>query len=318
MSESTSSQVFLITGSSSGLGYHSALHLAHRNPPPSKIYLTARSLSRGNLARDQILQSLDPANNIDIQVLELDLASFTSVTTVADHILKNEQRLDLLMCNAGGVGLAGMTTPEGYEVHFGANYMGHALLIHLLIPLLLKTASLQSPISTTTTSTSSLTEVRIILLGSDLSSNTPLPISYSSLKPPTASTSLSLLQRYATSKLCCILLAKSLAIHHPDITSLAVHPGVVSTNLGSDVIKRYPLLKPLKSMMGWFVKGPEEGSKNQVWAATTSLESVKNGEYYYPVGVSGKGGKIARDGEMAEELWTWSQKELQSYLEEKK
>lgn len=77
-----------------------------------------------------------------IEFLDLDLASFASVKKAADRILAENERLDLLVNNAGIMGVPPAQSTEGYEIHFGTNHMGHALLTKLLLPLLERTAVL--------------------------------------------------------------------------------------------------------------------------------------------------------------------------------
>jgi NAD(P)-dependent dehydrogenase (short-subunit alcohol dehydrogenase family) len=50
-------------------------------------------------------------------------------------------RLDILIYNAGVIALPPGTTSDGYEIQFGTNHLGHVLLVKLLLPTLLSTAS---------------------------------------------------------------------------------------------------------------------------------------------------------------------------------
>jgi hypothetical protein len=53
---------------------------------------------------------------------------------------------------------------------------------------------------------------------------------------------------------------------------------------------------------------------NQLWAATApkrhSVREVISGTYYEPVGVAGELTAAAKNDELANELWEWTQKEL--------
>lgn len=118
------------------MGKESILQLARHNP--AKIYMGARSEVKANLAISVIKQTVPETNII---FLHLNLASFTSIKGAADKILSDNERLDILMNNAGVM----MTTPglteDGYEINLGTNHMGSALLTKLLLPLLARTAS---------------------------------------------------------------------------------------------------------------------------------------------------------------------------------
>jgi NAD(P)-dependent dehydrogenase (short-subunit alcohol dehydrogenase family) len=72
--------------------------------------------------------------------LPLDLTSFSSIASAASTFLASESRLDILINNAGIMASPYSATKEGYEIQFGTNHMGHALLTKLLLPVLLDTA----------------------------------------------------------------------------------------------------------------------------------------------------------------------------------
>jgi hypothetical protein len=55
-----------------------------------------------------------------------------------------------------------------------------------------------------------------------------------------------------------------------------------------------------------------QGAKNQLWAATTETKELENGAYYKPVATKSGGSADARDANLAESLWEWTEKELAS------
>jgi retinol dehydrogenase-12 len=115
------------------------------------------------------------------------------------------------------------TTPQGHEIQFGTNHLGHALLLKLLNPPLLSTAS----------STNSLP--RVISLSSKGHAHTAaLPtggIAFPTLK--SLQPELSSVNKYTQSKLANILYARQYALHYPQILCVAIHPGEVLTKLFS-------------------------------------------------------------------------------------
>lgn len=117
--------------------------------------------------------------------------------------------------------------------------------------------------------------------------------------------------RYGQSKLANILYAKSLAKEYPQITSVAVHPGVISTGLVGNLSFWNKALVYVTNLGK--VKEPKEGIVNQVWAATGDKKEVVNGGFYEPVGVPGRQDKESSSDALAEELWEWTQKELKGY-----
>lgn len=66
--------------------------------------------------------------------VNLDLASFDSIKSAARRINDSCDKIDVLILNAGLSSLSAQTTKEGYEIQFGTNHVGHALLTQLLMP----------------------------------------------------------------------------------------------------------------------------------------------------------------------------------------
>ena len=189
------------------------------------------------------------------------------------------------------------TTTEGYDVQWGTNHMGHYLLTKLLLPTLERTAA--EPGS----------DVRIINLSS--SGNAMAPTG-GIVFADTALAKANSVTRYGQSKLANILFSKSLALKHPRILSVSLHPGVVDTGLTDGFAKNNPLLRPLVWFFGSLTKIPvAEGAKNQLWCATAPRDKVKNGAFYYPVGQENQGKAVyTQDAKLAEKLWTYSEEEM--------
>lgn len=197
-------------------------------------------------------------------------------------------------------------TKDGYEIQFATNHLGHALLIKLLLPCMLKTA--EQPDS----------DVRIINLSSEAYKTIPKSgIEFDKLKTDGAKMG-SLIQpgkwlRYGQSKLANLLYAQELARRYPSITSVAVHPGFIKTDLmsGLNFIDRQAVNYVSKGI--WTKL--EEGPYNQTWAATTPKNNLENGAYYEPVGVKGKLAVAqAKDRALVEKLWSWTESELAAWL----
>lgn len=101
--------------------------------------------------------------NIPIKRLALDLASCQSVKTAAQTFCDSCDRLDILLLNAGTMSYTPGMTEDSFEVHFGINYVGHALLTKLLLPTLLNT-----------TQTDPDSDVRIIFVSSAVHKQAPV------------------------------------------------------------------------------------------------------------------------------------------------
>ncbi|KAL3443683.1 short-chain dehydrogenase/reductase [Aspergillus insuetus] len=288
-------KVILVTGGNMGLGKQCILEYANHNP--AKIYLAARNPSKAQAALDEIQRAL--LKKANIVLLELDLASLDSVTRAAARVLAESERLDILMLNAGIMAAPPGLTKEGFELQFGTNHIGHALLAKLLIPLLEKTATLPA------------TDVRIITLSSHGHMYAPKPdgIKYDTLR--TEAESLGAYGRYGQSKLAVILWARHAAKLYPQFTIASIHPGVVRTNLMNNATGSPLIVRILGKVANRVVASVEQGVRNQLWASVA--EVVQSGEYYEPVGVGGTATELGKDEELAEGLWRWTEEVLRGY-----
>lgn len=123
----------IVTGSSSGLGKETARVLAGKH---AKVILAVRNVKKGEEVADSIRRTMPDAA---MEVRALDLASLTSVKTFADAFLKDHDRLDLLVNNAGVMFPPYSKTEDGFELQFGTNHLGHFALVGRLMPLLTAT-----------------------------------------------------------------------------------------------------------------------------------------------------------------------------------
>ncbi len=179
----------------------------------------------------------------------------------------------------------------------GVNHVGHALLFKLLLPQMLETA--KSPIGV---------EPRVVFVSSlGHKYGTSNGIIFESLKSKAANVGAT--TKYGQSKLANLLYPQEIAKRYPQITAVSLHPGNVKTDLfsrpGSGLVVSI-LRRVLLPIVGVSV---EEGAKNQLWAATA--KDVVSGEYYEPIGISGKAGAVGKDKELARRLWDWTEKELE-------
>ncbi|KAL1902195.1 hypothetical protein Cpir12675_000095 [Ceratocystis pirilliformis] len=286
-------KVVLVTGGNVGLGKQTILELAAHEP--ASIWLGARDSAKAETAIAEIKTAIPTAN---VRHLKIDLASFDSVRAAATEFSAAESRLDILILNAGIMATPAGLTKNGYESQFGTNHMGHALLTKLLLPTLTKTAAEPNA------------DVRVVSLSSAGHALSCYGINFDSLKSP--GDSMGAYPRYGQSKLANILFARQLAVVHPQIKSVSVHPGIVRTNLMNGTTGTFWLLHRVSSLANNLFTPVDKGALNQLWAATS--KDVVNGEYYTPVGVLGGGNSYANDLELAKKLWDWTEKELDAYL----
>ena len=117
---SLNGRVIIITGANGGLGYETLIHLARYSP--SKLVLCARSKEKYDHALKGIVSAVPEAVHF-VQYLELDLASLASVQEAAKAFITENDRLDILMNNAGIMAQPAALTKDGFEIQFGTNHM---------------------------------------------------------------------------------------------------------------------------------------------------------------------------------------------------
>jgi NAD(P)-dependent dehydrogenase (short-subunit alcohol dehydrogenase family) len=301
-----SDKVILVTGGNAGVGKESVVQFSKHKP--QRLYLAARSQAKFDDALKDILAKVPDAK---IDFLQLDLASFESIKKAADQVQAENQRLDILLNNAGIMGHPPDTTKEGYEIHFGTNHLGHALLTKLLLPLLEKTAALPG------------SDVRIVNVSSAAQNLAPgQGILYDEAKSDdgdgaAAAAAAAAARRhpyvlYGISKLANIMHAKELATRYPAITSVSVHPGRVGTTILDGYMARTSAMGLFQRFYDWAVTPltVEQGALSQLWAAASQKDGIVNGAYYTPVGFVASVAKPARDAEATARLWEWQEEEF--------
>lgn len=295
---SLSDKTILVTGGNNGLGKECIKQLAKHSP--AKLYMGARSLTKAQEAISEIKSAVPLAQ---IHILEIDLASFSSIKAAAAQFLSENEHLDILINNAGAFGSPPGLTEDGYEVQFGTNYMGSALLTRLLLPLLEATA--RTPGSGPATDR----DVRIINISSEIYRAAPKGgVLLDRVTSPLAD--LSTVARYGQSKLANIYFTQSYASRYPHIKSVALHPGLVKTNIGGGMTTN-PILG---FVFGLFTRVAAvdipTGALNQLWASTANSQDVKSGAYYVPFFKEVSRTGSLGDERMAEELWLWTEREF--------
>jgi NAD(P)-dependent dehydrogenase (short-subunit alcohol dehydrogenase family) len=123
----------IVTGANSGIGFETAKALAARG---AEVVLACRSAPRGQEAVDRILKELP---NASVRLEELDLSDLEDVKAFAARFVEGNDRLDLLILNAGVMVPPESKTKQGFELQLGVNHLGHFALAGALLPLLQRT-----------------------------------------------------------------------------------------------------------------------------------------------------------------------------------
>lgn len=127
--------VILVTGSSTGIGQETALHMARKG---HDVYAAVRSPDTATE-----LKELIAAEKLPVTVIRLDLVDAESVKSAVAEIMQRSGRIDALVNNAGiGGGRAVEETPveEAREI-FETNYFGNVNVLREVTPIMRKQKS---------------------------------------------------------------------------------------------------------------------------------------------------------------------------------
>jgi NAD(P)-dependent dehydrogenase (short-subunit alcohol dehydrogenase family) len=114
--------VAIVTGASSGIGMETARGLALAG---ADVILAVRDVSLGEAAA----QRISPIATGKLEVRHLDLRDLESVAEFAAGV---SGPVDLLIANAGVSNTPDSHLPNGFELRFATNHLGHFLLAQLL------------------------------------------------------------------------------------------------------------------------------------------------------------------------------------------
>lgn len=240
-----------------GLGYETVKKLASSG---GTVILACRNLSKGEQAKDQIVSEI--GRPLDIDVMELDLASFESIHSFSDAYRTKYDRIDVLVNNAGVMALPHrQMTRDGLEAQIGTNHFGHFLLTSFLFPLISRNGRIINHSS-----------------GAHLFSGLGFP--YTNLQ---SEDGYNPWIQYGNSKAANLLFTYELNRrlqangNIKNIQSIAVHPGYSSTNLQ---IERYPMWEQANFL---FAMSAEYGAQSQLLAATGSNVSPQKDTFIGPL-----------------------------------
>jgi NAD(P)-dependent dehydrogenase (short-subunit alcohol dehydrogenase family) len=127
--------VALVTGSSSGIGFETALILARSG---FHTYASMR-----NLEKSKNITQITSKEKLSLQVVQLDVNDDRSVKGAIDKIVAEDQRIDVLVNNAG-YGLFGALedlSTEEIKAQFETNFFGALLVTQQVLPVMRKLKS---------------------------------------------------------------------------------------------------------------------------------------------------------------------------------
>jgi len=98
----------------------------------ARLIIACRNIHKGCEAIENLINETGCDKN-NIRFMECDLCSFDSIRNFVQLYNLEEDRLDILICNAGlGYSSIDMTI-DGFNYVIQANYLGHFLLTNLLL-----------------------------------------------------------------------------------------------------------------------------------------------------------------------------------------
>lgn len=289
----------LITGGNSGIGLSAAIALRRRG---WSVAITARDRGRGEAALERIRGAAAEADasvgdgaegpqvggegGAEVSLIELDLESFGSVRRCAGEALERLGRIDALINNAGINVSERVVTEDGIERTLQVNHFGHFLLTGLLLERVLESD-----------------DARVVNVSSVLHRRADgFPLDDLKLERRWGR-----LYPYASSKLANIMFTRELQRRYGErgLTSLAVHPGGVRTQLGRDGDLGGVFGVAWRAMQT-FLLSPQQGAAPVVEAAAEAGMREQGGAYFqrsrrHP------GSAASQDAEAIAALWRVSE-----------
>jgi NAD(P)-dependent dehydrogenase (short-subunit alcohol dehydrogenase family) len=291
-------KIAIVTGASGGLGAETARALASRG---AAVTLTARDVAKAEQVAASI-RAAHPGARLAVRPLTLDRPD--SVRAFAKGWLAENRTLHLLLDNAGVMACPLARTPEGWEMQFATNHLGHFLLTALLVPALRAGAPAR---------------VAITSSGGHRFSPVVFEDIHFERRPYDKWAA------YGQSKTANVLHAVELdrRLAGAGVRAFGIHPGMIITELGrhltpEDIQQLQSRAKDRESsgMASW--KTPPQGAATQCWAVTAPELEGRGGLYLEDCQVSGTtpppgslGAEAwALDPEAARRLWSVSEETL--------
>ncbi|KAF5284300.1 hypothetical protein FQA39_LY04593 [Lamprigera yunnana] len=283
----------IVTGSNTGIGRVTVEDFYRRG---ARVIMACRNLMKADLAEEEITKKYSGVKNLgEIVVVHLNLASMESIRICATKLLNEEEKINLLINNAGVMACPKSKTEDGFEMQFGTNHLGHFLFTLLLLPKMIKS----SP-------------SRIVNVASVAHNLLIGPINFDDLN--WEKRRYHAFQAYAQSKLSNILFTRELAKRLKDanvqgVTTYALHPGVIRTKLwrhiDNSVFRGATWV--FNNVIGLFIKNQVEGAQTIIYCAVDEDLSNESGLYYAECEVKDSSSKSKND-ETARNLWEISLK----------
>lgn len=268
----------LVTGSSRGIGFETALGLARLG---AHVIIVSQNQERSQAACDHITAEYGQER---ARYYVADLSSQAEIRRLVVDIHRDFDVLDVLINNVGGWYRKFEPSADGIEMTFALNHLSYWLLTGTLLPLLQKSPS-----------------ARIINVSSDAHfqakaiqfDDVQFKKRYSPFKV------------YAHSKLANVLFSYELSrrLTNTDLTVNALHPGFVH----SELYRHFGLMTPLVNLLAKaFGKSSAEGAQTSIYLASAQEVADVTGQYFSECQPK-KSSPPSYDDSQAKQLWTLSE-----------
>lgn len=295
MPKDLSNKLYVISGTSSGIGTVLAYELAKRG---AQVIAANRNVEKAKKAIDKIQNKKDDLSSL--RILNLDVSSLNSVREFAKKIQEDNsiKQIDGLLLNAGIMALPERkVSVDGFELQMATNVLGHHLLTSLLLPKI------------------KLANQSVILSTSSSASSVP--------KNPKLWDDLNAEKKYDPWEVYGV--SKMAAIHFRDglreilkkeefgnkIKVVSTHPGLTATPLFDDSAGVFG--KVFRMVKGLFMMTPEQGALSSLRAVLDP--TIDDGSFIGPKGLTGFSGypkqikvynpKLSLDPKLRDKLWNY-------------
>ncbi len=242
-------KVVVLTGATSGLGYAAARQLAACG---ATLVLVGRSAERNQRVVTELIEA---TGNTSISQVPADMGDLDQVGELAERVLADLDRLDVLIHNAGALTPERQMAPGGTEATVASQVVGPFLLTTLLLERL----ACSAPSRVITMSSGGMYAARLTVSQLEMS-----PEKYNGT------------EQYARAKRAQVTLNEMWAERFGElgIRFHSMHPGWADTP-GVDAS-----LPTFSKLMGPLLRTPEQGADTLVWLAADDRPLASNGSFW--------------------------------------
>ena len=292
------SQIFVITGATSGVGLELAKILYGAE---AKVWLVARSNAKVK-ETVTIIRAYAPRSTGTLETLLVDFNDLRTIKPAVEDFLRRESRIDVLWNNAGiMIPPKGTKSAQGYEAQLGINALAPFLFTKLLTPTILRSGA------------------RVVWVSSSAAANFAPSggVDIKSLSSANQQKAYSQWQHYGMSKAALILYSAEFGRKHNassshKVVSVALDPGNLSTNLYTNMPKWQLFLAK-----SFALKPAIYGAYTELYAGLSP--EVTSGGWVVPWGKISTLRKdieeACKPGGVSTQFWEWSEAAVMDFVE---